>query len=387
MKRFRMVPTLLTKYLIMLAYSFSSLFSKVNPDKVTFASYRSTDLEGNLFYLKEEINQLYPHIKCQVMVEKFNSSLPGKLAYIAHLLRASYHLATSRYFIIDDYYFPVYCITPRKGTEVIQVWHAAGAFKKFGLSTIDKGFGPSDEYLKHIKVHSNYSRVYVSSKEVIPHYAEAFGMDEACIYPLGLPRTDYFFEKGLKEQTKAKLYAKYPELANKQLILYAPTFRGRSHYQGEFEIPLELSRMKAELGDKYVLLVQLHPYMNKGVVFNTDPADFIYRTNTDFKVEEMLLAADILITDYSSIIFDYSLLNKPMAFFVHDLESYIGERDFYYPFESFIPGPAFKETDDMIEWLKKQDKDFSTVKHFAEKFFDHQDGESSRRIAEHLFKS
>ena len=386
MKRFRIVPTLMTKYIIMLAYSFSSLFSKVNPDKVTFASYRSKDLEGNLFYLKKEINHLYPHIQCHIMVKKFNSSLPGKLAYIAHLVRASYHLATSRYFIIDDYYFPVYCVKPREGTEVIQVWHAAGAFKKFGLSTLDKGFGPSDEYLKHIKVHAHYGRVYVSSKEVIPHYAEAFGMDEARIYPLGLPRTDYFFEKGLKEQTKAKLYAKYPELAYKKLILYAPTFRGKSHYQDKFEIPIDISQMKAELGEEYALLMQLHPYMNKGVIFNTDPSGFIYQTNTDFKVEETLLIADMLITDYSSIIFDYSLLNKPIAFFVHDLESYIGERDFYYSFEAFIPGPAFRETDAMIKWLRKMDKDVSAVTHFAEKFFDYRDGESSRRIAEHLFE-
>ena len=386
MKQLRILPTLITKLLIQLTYSLTSLFIKVNPNKVTLATYRSSVLEGNLLYVKNEIHALRPEIECRVLARKFNSSLPGKARYVLHLLRASYHLATSRYFIIDDYYFPVYAVQPRKGTEVVQLWHAAGAFKKFGLSLLNKNFGPSREYLEQVKIHSNYGRVYVSSKEVIPYYAEAFGMDEQDIYPLGVARTDYFFKKGSRETVLAKIHQLFPDLVNKQLILYAPTFRGKSHYQTAFDIPLDAARMKRELQGDYALLVHLHPYMNKGVRFNPELDGFVYLTNGAFTVEELLLAADILITDYSSIIFDYSLLNKPIAFFAHDYESYLKERDFYYSFESFVPGPIFTETGEMIEWISRSDKDIEAVAAFSRKFFDYTDGNASARIVRHLFE-
>ena len=386
MKPLRILPTLITKLLIQLTYSLTSLFIKVNPNKVTLATYRSSVLEGNLLYVKNEIHAIRPDIECLVLARKFNSSLPGKARYILHLMRASYHLATSRYFIIDDYYFPVYAVQPRKGTEVVQLWHAAGAFKKFGLSILNKSFGPSSEYLEQVKIHSNYGRVYVSSQEVIPFYAEAFGMDERNIYPLGVARTDYFFKKGSREDILAKIHQLYPELKNKQLILYAPTFRGKSHYQTAFDIPLDAARMKEKLQDDYALLIHLHPYMNKGVRFNTEPEGFLYLTNGAFTVEELLLAADILITDYSSIIFDYSLLNKPMAFYAHDFDSYLKERDFYYSYESFVPGPIFTGTEEIIEWISCSEKDLRAVASFSRKFFDYADGNASARIVRHLFE-
>ena len=384
MKYLQLLPTLVTKYLIQFAYFLTSLFTKVDVNKITIATYRASTLEGNLTFIKSEIDRQDPNIKCVVLAKKFNSSLIGKIEYAIHLIRASFHMATSRFFIIDDFYFPVYVICPRSGTEIVQVWHAAGAFKKFGLSTLDKSFGPSSEYLKHVKIHGNYSRVYVSSKEVIPYYADAFGMDENHIYPLGVPRTDYFFDEKKKSLVKDKFYHTYPELKNRKLILYAPTFRGKSHYQKAFHIPIDLNLMKDALDESYAFLVHLHPYMNAGVEFNKDLDRFVYHIHKDFTIEELLLLSDILITDYSSIIFDYSILNRPIAFFVHDLESYLEERDFYYPYESFVPGPIFKDTSSMLEWIKEEPKNLDEIERFRHRFFDQLDGKSSERIVKHL---
>jgi CDP-glycerol glycerophosphotransferase (TagB/SpsB family) len=379
----KFIPAILTKVVIQIVYFLCCLLFKVDSRKITFASYRSVNLEGNLLYIWNELKDEFPDRNYHLFFKKFDSSILGKIFYFFHMIKATYHLATSSFFIIDDFYFPVYLIKPRKGVEVIQLWHAAGIFKKFGLSTVGKRFGPSLEYLQYVKIHSNYSRVYVSSSEVIPYYAEAFGMEEKSIFPLGLPRTDYFYEtekiKGLKE----RFYEIYPNLKGKKLILYAPTFRGKSHYQESFNCPIDFGYLKEKLGNGYAVLIHLHPYMS-----GPDMTDyeFLFHIHREFDIQSLLVMADILITDYSSVIFDFSLLGKPMAFFAHDLEDYIEERDFYLDFQTMVPGPIFSSSEMLCEWLKNGQYDIKSVFAFRDRFFDYTDGQASKRIAHHLMK-
>ncbi|MBS4178104.1 CDP-glycerol glycerophosphotransferase family protein [Lederbergia citrea] len=379
-----MIPTLIVKAVIRLSFFMFSFLFPINEKKVTFASYRSEKLEGNLFYIHREFVGRELGYSCYFLFKKYNSSKFGKLLYFIHLIKASYALATSRYFIVDDFYFPIYVIKPRRGMDIIQLWHAAGAFKKFGLSTIGKSFGPSKEYLHHVKIHSNYTKVYVSSKKVIPHYAEAFGMQEEHIYPLGIPRTDFFFDDVEKQNIKEKFHSQYPTFKDKKVILYAPTFRGKSHYQEKFICPIDISLLREIIGDDYVLLIHLHPYMNKGMHIDEKDKNFAFHIHGQFNTEELLTIADVLITDYSSIIFDYSLLCRPIAFFATDIDEYIKERDFYFEYQSFIPGPLFTETFSLGEWVKKGSSDLKEISTFRNEFFDYLDGKASERIVNHL---
>jgi CDP-glycerol glycerophosphotransferase (TagB/SpsB family) len=382
----KMIPTIVVKYLIRLSFFMFSFFFPVNKEKITFASYRSEKLEGNLLYVYNELKSRDDHYQTSFLFKKYNSSVFGKLNYVIHMLQASYLLATSRYFIIDDYYFPVYAITPRKGTDIVQLWHAAGAFKKFGFSTIGKSFGPSVVYLRHIKIHSNYTKVYVSSKNVIPHYAEAFDMEADNIFPFGLPRTDFFFKDGVREEVMNKFEQHFPHFKDKKLILYAPTFRGSSHYQENFNIPIDISALRTSIGEEYALIIHLHPYMRAGLMINEEDQDFAGQINGELTIEELLTIADMLVTDYSSIIFDYSLLKRPIAFFVKDLEEYKKERDFYYEFDSFIPGPMFMDTFALAQWINQERHDLNIVDTFTKFFFDYVDGKSSERIVNHLLQ-
>jgi CDP-glycerol glycerophosphotransferase (TagB/SpsB family) len=382
----KILPTIVTKYFIRFVFNLSCLFFKVNPEKVTFASYRATKIEGNLFHIHKELHGRFPNWTCNFLFKKYNTSFIGKFDYLLHMVKASFHLATSRFFIIDDFYFPVYAITPRKGTDIVQLWHAAGAFKKFGISTVDKPFGPSSEYLKHIKVHSNYTRVYVSSSEIIPFYAEAFDMSADRIFPLGLPRTDYFLNGYEQERLKESIRKKYPGMKDKKIILYAPTFRGKSHYQQSFQCPINFSVMRKHLAEEYVLLIHLHPYMGSDLTINEEEKDFVFHIKDSFNIEQLLTVADILVTDFSSVIFDYSLLVRPIAFIANDLDEYIKERDFYYPFLSFIPGPFFTETESLVNWIANEEFDLVKIKQFRDRFFDCIDGKASHRIVNHLLE-
>lgn len=371
--------------MIRIAFLFFCTFFSVDSKKVTFASYRSEKLEGNLKYLHEAWIKRDASYHFIFLFRKLDTSLVGKCKYLIHMLRATYHLATSRFFVIDDYYVPIYMLKQlRNGTEVIQLWHAAGAFKKFGYSIMNKEFGPSEEYAKIVKIHGNYSRVYVSSSEVIPFYAEAFRMKEERIFPLGLPRTDFFFLNHSYEGLRHTFNTKYPQFEDKKLILYAPTFRGSGHYQSKLDVKLNLNILHQTLGNEYALLVHLHPYMKSSLDITQEDEDFACHINGQFTIEELLVLADILVTDYSSVIFEYSLMEKPIFFYAPDLQEYISERDFYYQFEDMIPGPVYQTTGQLGMGIKKHVYYEKRMKTFKARFFDFVDGQASKRIIDHL---
>jgi CDP-glycerol glycerophosphotransferase (TagB/SpsB family) len=383
MRAYKFLPTLVARAGIRLVFRLATWLRPVNPEKVTFASYRAEELKDNLAYIYEAWQKQGLTQEPVFLLKRYRPGFLGKLDYFMHMIRASWHLATSRFFIIDDYYFPVYVIHPRKGTDIVQLWHAAGAFKKFGHSTINKSFGPSEDYLKVVNVHSNYTKAMVSGSEVIPYYAEAFNMPETRVLPLGVPRTDYFYDESTKLALKERFFKDYPELKDKTMILYAPTFRGKSHDQGVFECPFDLEKLKTNL-ENYAVLIHLHPYMQKGMELSPSLEGFVYMMDGKYNIQELLSLSDRLLTDYSSIIFDYSLLERPMAFFAHDLDDYELERGFYYDFRSFIPGPLFTETEELLSWLKDDTFDLEEVKAFKHRFFDHTDGKSSERIVAYL---
>lgn len=368
------------KYFLRAFHGAFCILFRQDAKKVTFASYRSDSIQDNLAYVAKKIADRHPEYRQVFLFRKMESSLAGKLRYIFHLIASCYQLSTSKFFFIDDYYLPIYLIKPRKGMEIIQLWHSAGALKKFGHSTVGKPFGPSQDYLKHVAVHGNYTRAYVSAKEVIPYFAEAFNMSEENIYPYGIPRTDYFFDQQKTTELKTRFEAEFPEWKGKEIILYAPTFRGKSHYQEEFMFPIDLERMAEELPESR-LLVHLHPYMRKGL--QLEESDYVKVIDDAYTIQDLLIVADLLVTDYSTVYFDYSLLQKPVIFFAYDLEEYIQERDFYYTYEEVVPGPIVRDTKGLIERIKHRSE--VDMEAFSRRFFDCRDGKSTERIVSHVF--
>lgn len=374
---------LVLKYLVKGVY----LFSCIVPVKhrVVFATNRTTVLADNFKFIDAELkhqNLGYEHV---YLLKKMGFGLKGRVSYLCHLLKATYYLATSKFFLIDDFYFPVYVIKPRKGTEVVQVWHACGAFKKFGYSILDKDYGADNDYVKQIPIHCNYAHVLVSSDEVVPHYAEAFNMDEANIRPLGIPRTDLFFKESLKQEGMSKVYQAYPMLKNKKLVLYAPTFRGATQADMHMTIPFDLKQVLSALKEDEILGLKMHPFV-KNLPDLTGYSNVV-DLSTYPEVNDILLIADRLITDYSSLVFEYALLERPIIFYAHDRDKYAKERDFYYPYESFIPGPLVETTEGLIDVLKDESFNTEVVKQFKEKFFDEADGLVSERVVREIFAS
>lgn len=380
----KLLPTILIKIFFKLLYAGFKTFFRVDNNKVTFASYRYEHLEGNLKYTYSALSNQSNEFNYSFLFKTLNSSFSGKFNYVFHMVKSCYYLAVSRYFIIDDFYFPVYLIKPRVGVEIVQLWHGAGAFKKFGYSLIGKKYGPSEAYLKHIKIHSNYSIIIVSSISVVKHFAEAFNTDENKILALGLPRTDLFFDDKEKCSIKNRFASSFSHLIHGKVVLYAPTFRGSGHYQGKYRLPFDIEILMNELGEDYTLIIHRHPYITDKIDIPEKFKNRIVVDTNPFTINELMIISDMLITDYSSVIFEYSLLNKPIILYSHDLDEYLSERDFYLDYMADAPGPIVYNTHELAYAIKENNFDSKKIKDFRDKFFDHFDGKSSLRVAKLL---
>ncbi len=290
--------------------------------------------------------------------------------------------ATAKALFLTDYFFPAFACKPRDGQSVVQLWHGCGAFKKWGYSTAEKKWGASKKDLDLYPIHNTYTHVCVSSPRVSFAYAEAFGCSEDVIKPLGAPRTDVYFDSRFVADCRRQICEKIPDIGGKKIILYAPTFRGNSIGKSYIKNMLNLEKMSSELGENYVLLIKQHPLTAKSFKIKDD--GFAFDISKDVAIETALCAADIVITDYSSLIFEYALLERPMIFFAYDLAEYEDARSFYFGYEGFVPGEIVTDTDEIINEVKRLETDFDVekVRKFRQDYMSACDGNSTQRIIE-----
>lgn len=349
----------------------------INDRKVVFASDSRSELNGNFFFVYEELYKRNLDLKINfVFKERINNK-----KFLLELLKIAFQFATAKVILLDDFYPLIYALKIRKNADLIQIWHAAGAFKTFGYSRVGHPGGPS---LKS-KNHKNYTKAIVSGEGVRQNYAEGFGITVDKVFPTGVPRSDIFFDEEYKVHVEKTLLQKYPFLKEKKVILFAPTFRGNgqssAHYP--FEV-LNLKSLYEELHEEYVFLFKIHPFVQNKLNIPYEYADFFYDLSDYREINDLLLVTDILITDYSSVCFEFALLNKPMLFFAFDVGEYIEARDFYYDYFDFIPGPLLKSTSEIIEAIKEGKFELEKIEPFVKYFFDDTLGCASKNVVDQV---
>ena len=256
--------------------------------KITMFCTSKGKLGGNLLAIKNYIE---------------NNGYDYKINVITSLNRPddkvlAKELSTSRYILVDDYEPMVYPLVLRSGQHLVQVWHAMGVFKKFGYSR------PSAE--QNSLTHKNYTEAIVSSPEIAKLYAESFGIDESRVKAVGTPRTDVFFDSEYVSSVKDRLYSQHPELKGKKVCLFAPTFRGNNvndgYYPSEWFNPEELM---ASLGDEWALIIKLHPYIKNKIEIPGGLGTRVFDLSDEREINDILFITDVLVTDYSSVSFDF----------------------------------------------------------------------------------
>jgi CDP-glycerol glycerophosphotransferase (TagB/SpsB family) len=352
--------------------------------RVVLATSHSRSIGGNLAALRAELAARRPRIPVTTIAFQPSASLRGLATAALASIRAGYHLAASKAFVVDDYFLPMYAITPRAGTTFVQVWHASGAFKKFGYSVLDKGFGQTEEDVAQLPIHTNYHYCLLSSMSFAPAYAEAFREPLDRFHAsTGVPRTDLLFGER-RQAAEAKVRAMYPAIAGKRTVLYAPTFRGESALVARQPVELDLRALKAVIGDHHVILLRQHPFVRRSTVLGPDMEGFVVDASDHPDIHELMLVSDVLVTDYSSAIYEYALLERPMGFFAPDLDAYEGERGFYFDYRTGVPGPVFETTPQLAAWLRACDFDLERVARFRDESFDVADGRASERFVDEV---
>ncbi len=333
-------------------------------NQVFFYTIRS---DNNLL---ENIRYVYEACDCKKVV--FSKMLPHSYKDI---LVAGYYLLTSKVIVTDDYLKYCRYVKLREDQKLVQIWHASGAFKRFGLDAPSK-LTRLEEY----NTHSQYSDVCVSSEYVRQFYAHAFGIDIETVKALGSPRTDKLLDKSKCKEYSDMLISKHPLLKDKKIYVYFPTFREVDGAVSDFEPKIDWDKLNSDLDDDEIFIISRHPVMKKPFFKYA-----FYSRIKDYTFEEtsaLISIANVVITDYSSIIFDASLLDIPMVFYCPDYDTY--ERDFYLDYEKDLPGEIIYEGDKLLSSLRRAaDNQFSRQKkaEFKEKEVGACDGKSTERIS------
>ena len=353
--------------------------------RVVLATAHAARLAGNLAAIRDDLGTRRPAVPIVVLAHRPATGLGGRLVAAWQAVVAGYYLATSRVFIVDDYFFPIYVVKPRPGTTIIQTWHACGAFKKVGYSVLDKTFGVDEALARRVRIHSNYDICLVASQAAAPHYAEAFRQPlERFVSRLGIPRTDVFFGEERLAQTREAVRRRYALPEGRSVLLYAPTFRGDSVTDARATDDLDLHMLRETLGDDHVLLIRLHPFIRSRTVIGPELAGFAIDVSDHPDINELMLVSDVLVTDYSSAIYEFALLGRPMVFFAPDYEAYERERGFYFDYRTGVPGPIFETTADLAAHLRAGTFDIERVERFRDASFDVADGGSATRVTDEL---
>lgn len=366
-------------------FNFFEIFH-FNKNFITFI-IDEISFDSSLEYLKKELDKKGEFKYNFIHKDKYslNNSITTKeklfkiFDLLIFFLIQPFKLAKSKYIFLDDNFFPIAYMNFDKNTSVIQLWHASGAFKKFGFDvTNDKNVQNLIE-LSSSKI--NY--LTVTSKNLLEIYEKAFKVESEKILAFGNPKTDYYFDK-IKNNNKNikrvrnKIENKYPEIKGKKIVLYAPTFRENKKKNEDILLNFDIDLFNSYLGDQFSLLFKSHPKFKI--------SDFQHAINvSDYKyTNELLLISDILITDYSSIMIEYAIFSRPIIFYPFDFDYYINnERDFYFDYKD-VPGPIAKNTSDIINFIKKDNFDFKKIEDFIAMNYDYLDNNSSKRIVSYI---
>lgn len=376
-EKIKIIIIYLTRLLLRLLFIFP-----LNNNKITFISFGGRAITCNPKYLYNSIYKEYGNkFKYIWLINNKNNNnvLYQNTKTIKYISLCSFfHLATSKYIITN--YSMIIRPPIRKKQIYVNTWHGGGAYKKVGLvqSTLEK---------KRINITftllAKETTYLISSCKIQSEVQKnTMRLNNEQILNIGFPRNDIFFTDFSHYSNIIKKYYNIPEKT--KILLYAPTYRGVAGNFSEnatLNITQVLSTLKNKFNSDFICLYRGHYYIHDQKLDNTINA-------SDYPdMQELLCASDVLITDYSSSIWDFSFTKKPCFLYTPDLEQYKNERDFYTDISKW--GFTYsKNTLELIKNIESFDQnEYNKKIEEAHKFFgSYEDGKASERFIEKIFK-
>lgn len=373
MKDFALKITLyVMKSIMNFIYFFIKIFTK-QKNKIVMLSRQSNKVGIDFKMLKEEIEKNYSEYQITILCKMIPKKFWGRVKYCFYIIKCMYHLATSKVCIVDGYVIPVSALKHKKGLVIVQTWHAMGAIKKFGYQTLDKNGGSKRSVANIMRMHKNYTFITCASESTKIIYSKAFEIPKEQILTLGMPRIDYILGKNNEIDNKVqKLIEEYPNLKEKKVILYVPTFR-----KGKY-IPIQ-NILKIVDTEKYNLIIRLHPLDGTKV-------EEKYKVSSEYTTFDLLKIADYIITDYSAIAFEASILNKPTYFYLYDIMEYNENIGLNIDFQKEMKNASFQEFEPIYNAIEMQEYNMEELENFKNKYIETNDTNNSQRIIQEIMQ-
>lgn len=343
----------------------------VIPNTVILADAHHDEIPFSMLAIKDELMQ---HPELQITELYWNNSSCSVLGIFRNMACFMKKYATAETVIICDNFLPAASCRKRKGTSVIQLWHACGAFKKFGYDTS----ADIPSYYKG-NVLANCDLVTVSSQICVKPFSRAMRLPEKAVRPVGVSRTDLYFNDTFNQACRNQFFSQYPNAQGKKIVLWVPTFRGNPGIASVKGLD-DILHARDQLKDTHYFIIKLHPHTQA----------HIEGTNCSISSEELLPVADVVITDYSSILFDAMIYKHPLILFVPDLDEYLDNRGFYLDYNT-LPGLRAQNLEQLLQILTDEYLLHSSVNKVYTDFYDKYmascDGHSTKRIINYIKKT
>lgn len=311
-------------------------------------------------------------------------------------------ISNAKYIFIDNY-APILNMIDLKDEQVlVQIWHAAVGFKSVGFSRFGRDASPHP----YAHLHKKYTYAIVANEKLIHVYNEVFAIEDEAILPLGMPRLKNYVDNMTIKSYQDYFYSQHPELSNKKIILFGPTYRGPGQSSAFYDFSkLKLNQLYDYLkANNYVFIFKMHPFtkttktdllnvpnnpyqekIEEYVLPNLEEYNNVFLDFTnEFDINELFYVTHIFITDYSSAYYEYSLLKKPLLFFTPDREAYEYERGVHIPVKESAPGKVADTFSELLEALKQKDYEIDKTMAFADAYFPNNINNASDKIIEEI---
>ena len=364
-------------------YQIVSHLTPKDGTRVLLMSESRCPINGNLKALDDRIRQRELDKTRLKMSYWFVKTLEddNDLKILWTWLRLAFVTAKQDYIFVDDYstFFNNVRLNPK--TTLVQVWHAGVGFKAVGYARFGKKGTPNPWRCCYRQL--DYA--IVGGEFLRDVYAEVFGIDRERCLPYGLMRLDNYLDAKRVAVFRRDFYEKNPDWQGRKIILFAPTFRGpgqrTSYYPYEM---LDWDEIYDFCGDEYLFVIKQHPFIPKPMSIDPKYAGRIIDFTSYPDINELFYVTDILITDYSSNIYEFSLHGKPMLFYAFDKEEYELMRGLHRTLDRHAPGKVCRTTGELLEAIRTGDFEIERLHRFVAENFDSTDGLASDKVIDNI---
>lgn len=364
--------SLIQNSILPIAYFFAKLRHPGEKKLYVFADAHHTSLPFSLAAMHDHVHSLGITPVCHF----YDYTHEGSIKSLLHAVSFMDILAQAKYVFICDTFLPASSGRKAKGTKVVQLCHFSGPFKKIGYATPDD----IPAYYKG-NVFKNYDLVTASTEEYVPLLTQAMRQDKGVVQPLGVSRSDVFYDEQWISCCREEFYEQYPHARNKKILLWSPTFRGRAAAPSALDNGAILA-LQESLGEDWLILIKHHPHDD---AVATDPR---YRSNCTLPTERLLPVADLFITDYSTTVLDFLAFDRPFVLYAPDLEAYERTRGFFVDYRSITKNwtSDASKLEELVKttYQQWQEGDRQEIERCKQRFVSACDGNATARIMRYL---